>query len=177
MNPEIVVSFDAHGLAVQLATYSLFSLGSGFKVQQFILSAIIVSLAVGRLIFECFRLISNRSCGAVLMWLPKLTLYILSILFVVPISGPSHCITYWQWTLGVIAMFFGWTVMIKYAAGCPFTGIYVLMLFKMFNTFIKVALLAVIMVIAFGLSFFMIFFEPGFSVSKSKMEQERKAWE
>ena len=98
-------------------------------------------------------------------WLNKILLYATSIAFVVSFMGSCcHCITSWQWQLGVLALFLGWTNLVIYASKFPLMGIYVIMLARVFYTFLKVVLLASILVIAFGLSFYMAFYDPDFDV-------------
>ncbi len=126
----------------------------------------IIVLGVGRHIFETSQLLSVYNFSVLLDWLNKILLYGMSIAFVVSFTGQCQCISPWQWELGVLALLQGWINLVLLAAEFPLTGIYVIMLIRVLYTFLKVSLLALVLVIAFGLSFYMAFHEPGFLVSK-----------
>ena len=62
-------------------------------------------------------------------------------------------------------MFLGWLDLIIFIRKLPLTGIYVLMFIDIFYTFCRLFFLSLLLVIAFGLAFYMSFNEPLLSVS------------
>ena len=95
----------------------------------------------------------------------EITLYISSIIFVFVFRTPCLHIYHWQWQFGVLAVFLGWLVVISFLQKWPSTGIYVIAFLTTMKSFLKVAFLAVLLVITFALPFYMQFFEPGKTVS------------
>ena len=95
----------------------------------------------------------------------EITLYISSIIFVSAFRTPCLHIHHWQWQFGVLAVFLGWLVLITFLQKWPSTGIYVIAFLTTMKSFLKVAFLAVLLVITFALPFYMQFFEPGKTVS------------
>ena len=61
--------------------------------------------------------------------------------------------------------FLGWIGLISFLQKWPVTGIYVLMFINIIQSFLKIAFLALLLVIAFALAFYMLFFEPDEIVS------------
>ncbi len=135
------------------------------SVGSLILAILTIVVGVGCHLFDTSQLLSTRSLYILFDWLNKLLFYTMSIAFVVSFKGNCWCVTSWQWELGVLAMFQGWLNLIVYASKFPLIGIYVIMLARVFYTFLKVVLLASFLVIAFGLSFYMAFYDPEIKVN------------
>ena len=95
----------------------------------------------------------------------EITLFILSIIFVSVFRTTCMCSQEWQWQLGVVVIFFAWIDLIVICAKSPSIGIYIIMFGKIFLTFLKAVILPVLLVIMFGLTFYMTFSEPQFQVS------------
>ena len=95
----------------------------------------------------------------------QISLYILSILFLSVFRTTCLCPQVWQWQVGVMAIFLAWFSVILRCAAFPSIGIYVIMFRKIFGTFLKVLLLAMLLVATFGLTFHMTFSEPQYQVS------------
>ena len=93
-------------------------------------------------------------------------LYIFSIIFVAVRPHFDH----WIWQLGVLAIFQGWIVLIAYLQQWPCTGVYVLMLVHIIKSFLKVSFLALLLVVAFALTFYMQFFQHKEMVSQLSFE-------
>ena len=91
----------------------------------------------------------------------EISLYVSSIIFAFVFTTPCLHIYHWQWQFGVLAVFLGWIVLITFLQKWPRTGIYVIVFLKTMESFLNVAFLAVLLVIAFALPFYMQFFEPG----------------
>ena len=94
----------------------------------------------------------------------EIILYFSSIMFAFVFTTPCLHVHHWQWQFGVLAVFLGWTVLIAFLQKWPPTGIYIIAFLTTMKSFLKVALLAVFLVIAFALPFYMQFFEPGKTV-------------
>ena len=97
-------------------------------------------------------------------WL-EILLYMCSIIFTFVFATPCLCVYNWQWQIGVISVFLGWIGLISFLQKWPVTGIYVLMFINIIQSFLKITFLALLLVIAFALAFYMLFFEPDEIVS------------
>ena len=134
-----------------------------FKPNSNFASTIATLLAVIKLAWELFKL--RHLLDYLSSWVKwvKAPLYLFSIIFVA--VGPHF--DHWSWQLGVVAIFLGWIVLIGYLQEWAFTGVYVLMLVHIIKSFLKVAFLAFLLVFAFGLTFYMQFFQLNEMVSKT----------
>jgi len=80
-------------------------------------------------------------------------------------ATPCLCLYNWQWQVGVIAILLSWIGLVSFLQKWPVTGVYILMFINTIQSFLKIGFLAVLLVIAFGLAFYMLFFEPDEMVS------------
>ena len=87
----------------------------------------------------------------------EIILFICSIVFVWVFHADCLCPLTWQWQIGVVAVFLGWIDLIS---KFPLTGIYVLMFVKILYTFLKMLIVSILLVLAFGLTFYLAFGEP-----------------
>ena len=92
-------------------------------------------------------------------WL-EVPLYLCSIVFTYVFATPCLCVYSWQWQIGVVAVFLAWIVLISFFQKWPLTGVYVLMFVNVIGSFRKVVFLAVLLIIAFALAFYMLLFDP-----------------
>ena len=129
-------------------------------------STIAFLLAVIKLALELFKL--RHSLDYLRHWNKRMetVLYIFSIIFVA--VGPHF--DHWIWQLGVLAIFQGGIVLIGYLQQWPCTGVYVLMLVHIIKSFLKVSFLALLLVVAFALTFYMQFFQHKEMVSQPSFE-------
>ena len=97
-------------------------------------------------------------------WL-EVPLYLSSIIFTAVFATPCLCVANWQWQVGVTAVFLGWTTLLFFLQKWPVMGVYVLMIANIIQTFLKAGVLALLLVIAFALAFYMLFFEADEMVS------------
>ena len=97
-------------------------------------------------------------------WL-ELPLYLCSIIFTSVFATPCLCVYNWQWQFGVVAVFLSWIGLISFLQKWHVTGVYILMFKNIILSFMKIAFLALLLVIAFALAFYMLFFEPDEMVS------------
>uniref|UniRef100_A0A1X7TN60 Uncharacterized protein n=1 Tax=Amphimedon queenslandica TaxID=400682 RepID=A0A1X7TN60_AMPQE len=90
----------------------------------------------------------------------EVPLFIFTIMFASVHSNQCYCTHSWQWQIGVIAVFFSWIALIFSIRKLPVVGIYVVMFIKIFNNFIKVVVLALLLILAFAVPFYMMFYDP-----------------
>jgi len=87
-------------------------------------------------------------------------MFVFAIAFAAVLNFPCPCITNGQWQVGVLAVFLGWINMITFIKLVPRLGVYVLMFLNVIYSFLKMFLLGLLLVIAFGLAFYMLFRNP-----------------
>ena len=136
--------------------------------QRFTFTAAIfvVLLALTRLIIEVFQMYHHdvHYFTDPVNWM-ELFMAMFAIIFVWVFNTDCLCTYYWQWQIGTIAVLLAWFDFIIFVQKLPTVGIYVAMLRNILWSFIKTLPLAVMLVIAFALGFFMLFSEPGNLVS------------
>ena len=71
-----------------------------------------------------------------------------------------YCERNWQWQVGVVAVFLAWINLVIFAEKIPLTGLYVVMFLNIFYTFMRMVILAFLLVISFALAFYMLFYDP-----------------
>ena len=138
-------------------------LGIGTARLSFIyISAVIILIsALCRLVLEVMQFISQFP-GYMLDWINwvEVVLFVSSILFVWVFHNQCVCPMTWQWQIGVVAVFLGWVDLIVFISKFPVTGTYVLMFVKIFYTFFRMLILSILLVVAFGLTFYLAFTQP-----------------
>ncbi|KAK6188192.1 hypothetical protein SNE40_004425 [Patella caerulea] len=102
-------------------------------------------------------------------------LYLLTLFFLAPfLLGYSF---HWQWEIGTLAVFTAWFNCLVFLQRFDFFGIYVVMFLEILKTLIQVICVFSILIIAFGLSFFillsreqsMAYSTPGLSLFRTVM--------
>lgn len=114
-----------------------------------------------RTICETFRKVNwkefvPRTLYETIQFLP----YIFSIAFAAIPSTSCPCISKGQWQIGAIALFLAWVNAVTFIKLVPRLGVYVLMFQKVICSFLKMFFLGMLLVVAFGLTFHMLFREP-----------------
>ena len=127
----------------------------------------VVILSLCRLVLEGIQFITQRS-RYILDWVNwmEIVIFVCSIIFVWIFHVDCLCPLTWQWQIGVVAVFLGWVGLIVFISKFPLTGIYVLMFVKILYTFLKMLILSVLLVLAFGLTFYLAFKQPEILVYK-----------
>ena len=94
--------------------------------------------------------------------LVRFLIFVFAIAFANVFKGPCQipCVTNGQWQIGVLAVFLGWINMISFIKMIPRLGVYVLMFQNVIFSFLKIILLGIFLIIAFGLAFYMLFGIP-----------------
>lgn len=151
-------------------------------------AAVITVLAIIRLLMELYQFLPVRvdfknisctlkslrkSCTLKIYWeywldptnYLEIFLYISSMVFVAVFKNMCTCPSRWQWQIGTLAVFLSWVDLLLFLNTLPGIGIYVGMMIKIVERFLKVSILALLLTLAFGIAFFMTFFEPNIPVS------------
>ena len=99
-------------------------------------------------------------------WL-ELFLYSLTLIFMSSLGGTCVCPKPWQWQIGALAVFLAWIHLSIFVKKLPLFGLYIIMFEGIVITFVKIAIPALLLVLAFSMAFYMMFFVPGplFAVS------------
>ena len=127
----------------------------------YISAIVVVILSLFRLFLEGIELVTQR-WRYLLDWVNwmEIVLFLSSIIYVWVFHVDCLCPLTWQWQIGVVAVFLGWIDLIVFISKFPFTGIYVLMLVKILYTFLRMLILSVLLVLGFGLTFYLAFTQP-----------------
>jgi len=125
-----------------------------------------LTFAVIRLVVEIFQLVQLRQ-DYFLDWVNyfEVPLFLFSIIFCSVFITDCLCPLNFQWQFGTIAVLLGWLNLVFFIRNLPRIGIYVGMLLHICRTFLKMAVLALLLVVGFSLAFYMAFFDPTFRVS------------
>ena len=89
----------------------------------------------------------------------ELFVYVSSLIFVSHFGANCWCPKNWQWQLGSLCVFFAWINFILFLKKVAHLGVYVLMFITIFRTFLKFAVIAILFVFAFCLSFYMVLYK------------------
>ena len=134
---------------------------NGQRYVVVVFGVLVIMLSIVRLCFEAFQLI-HLHLHYFLDWnnYMELILYCGSIFFAFIFTTECFCPKSWQWQIGAVCVFLAWIDMISVLQMFPFIGIYVVMFEAIVKNFIKVAVLAIFLVLSFAFSFYMLFNVP-----------------
>lgn len=99
----------------------------------------------------------------------QLLLFTLSTVFASATFAVVHlhdnsCPYDWQWQIGVIATLLTWIEFMVLSIQFRVIGVYVLMFVKVLQTLAELALVAFLLIIAFGLTFYLLLYNPLYMV-------------
>ena len=81
--------------------------------------------------------------------------------FLFDVSGSRcFCPTRREWEAGIVSLSLTWIVLIVWLQTMHWIGIYVTIMLKIIYSFTKVATFGLLLIVAFGLSFYMLFYRP-----------------
>lgn len=122
---------------------------------------VVIIFALIKLVFEAFQLweATYRYFLDYVNYI-ELVLFIGSIMFAFVYATDCYCPTGWQWQLGALCVFLGWIDFVIIIRKFPVTGIYVVMFMNIFIIFTKMAFLALMLILSFAFSFYMLFHQP-----------------
>ena len=87
----------------------------------------------------------------------QLILYALIIIFIYGFDHDCWCSTPWQWQIGAFAVFLSWLNFIFSLKYMPYIDIPIIMFLSICWTFLKLILLPILLILAFGIPFYMVF--------------------
>ena len=120
-----------------------------------ICSAFIIFQCIVRILMEIYQIIHHlRDYFLHYINYLESILYVATILFVS--NFQLHCLPSWQWQLGALCIFLSWINFILFLSEQPVVGIYVVMFQDIIKTFLHMAPMAILLVLAFGQPFFML---------------------
>ena len=125
------------------------------KNRLIVCSIIIILNCVARIIIEIGQIIHHRG-EYFLQYINYLEgfLYVATIIFVS--NFQLQCLPSWQWQLGAMCIFLSWINFIIFLSQQPIVGIYVVMFQDIIKTFLRMAPMATLLILAFGQPFFML---------------------
>ena len=99
-------------------------------------------------------------------WL-ELFLYSFTLIFMSSLRRSCVCPKPWQWQIGALAVFLAWIHLSIFVRKLPQFGLYIIMFEDIVLTFVKIAIPALLLVLAFSMAFYMMFSVPSilFAVS------------
>lgn len=138
---------------------------TGNDMSVFAISVAVILSAAFRLLLEIPQVfvLKYRYLLEISNWM-EVVLFVLSIMFAWVFGSPCLCPRGWQWQIGTIAVFLAWIDLMLFFDKFPWIGIYVLMFVKVVSTFIKALFVSSLLVIAFALTLYMLFYEPSIRV-------------
>ena len=107
----------------------------------------------------------------------QLALYCSTIIFIHGFDNECWCSTNLQWQIGAIAVFLSWFNLIFILKYMPYTAITLNMFRNFYVTFLKLIYLPLMLILAFGISFYMVFvgthaaFEVSFYYRRSELQK------
>ena len=147
-----------HDNATDIVEYLLSDVVDGLqrdKNSLIICSVIIILNCAARIIIEIFQIFHHRQ-----EYFLEFINYMEGILYVATIVFVSNfqlqCLQSWQWQLGALCIFLSWINFILFLSQQPIVGIYVVMFQDIIKTFLHMAPMAILLVLAFGQPFFML---------------------
>lgn len=77
----------------------------------------------------------------------------------------NYCVSNGLWQTGAISVFLGWMVFVLFISKFPIFGIYIIILTRIFVTYLQMIILMSLMIVGFGITFFLIFYDITLMVS------------
>jgi len=87
----------------------------------------------------------------------QLSLYLLTLIFVSGFGNYCWCAPNWQWQVGAFSVFLAWFNFILILKDMPCTAIPINMFITICITFLKLIHLPILLVLSFGIPFYMVF--------------------
>ena len=108
------------------------------------------------------------------IWSPinwiEIPLFALSAIFSVTVTVSINfekplCPVAWQWQIGVVMLWLSWIEFIFLSTQFKLIGVHALMFFRVLKTIIKFVPLALLLIVAFGLTFHFLLYKPDLKVN------------
>ena len=96
----------------------------------------------------------------------EVPLFVLSIIFssAVLSNYTTFCLSAWQWQIGVAVLWLSWIEFIFLSTQFQLIGVHALMFIRVLKTIVKFIPLALLLIIAFGLTFHFLLYQPDLMV-------------
>ena len=98
----------------------------------------------------------------------EVPLFMLSLIFAAVVIhsryGMSFCLITWQWQIGVIVIWLSWIEFIFLSTQFRLIGVHALMFIRVLKTILKFIPLALLLILAFGLTFHFLLYQPELKV-------------
>ncbi|XP_063676952.1 transient receptor potential cation channel subfamily A member 1-like [Bolinopsis microptera] len=141
------------------------------SVWVFISGLITIVSSVIRLIIEFLQLVYQRHKYISIQNFVELALFALSIFFTVNVFYPEKIISETEWQIGVFCLLVAWMNFMMFLI--PGIGIYIVMFVEVLQTFLKIMVVLILFIVAFGLTFNMVMVQfpsysnPGYSIMRT----------
>ena len=121
---------------------------------------LILLFAIIQLLMELYQLYIKKVIGYFRNWVNWVEIAhgIASIIFVVGVDKQSCFCP--EWEAGIVSMALTWVLLVVMLKTMHLIGIYVTMMLKIIQSFLKVAIFGILLVVGFGLSFYLLFYQP-----------------
>ena len=96
----------------------------------------------------------------------EIPLYTLAIYFSLSFYAECLCPTHGAWQVGIVTILFAWVNLLNFFNKWPLLGKYIAMFQAILVRFLKVLIIAVVLLAAFSLAFYMALHEPELPVSE-----------
>ena len=116
-----------------------------------------------RALFEAYQLYNQKVVNYVLSWENWLEVAqcLSTTIFLFLVTGDEcYCASTLEWQAGIVSLALSSLVLILWTETAPWIGIYVIIMKKIVYSFLKVAIFGLLLIIAFGLAFYMLFYRP-----------------
>ena len=134
-----------------------------------------------QLVISLYQACSSLSCGTQFGWdlfgavkeinyfwdlinWVEVPLFMLSIIFSSVVLNKQFCLLAWQWQIGVAVLWLSWIEFIFLSTQFQLIGVHALMFIRVLKTIVKFIPLALLLIIAFGLTFHFLLYQPEFMV-------------
>ena len=143
----------------------MIGLSSNRQGSIYFTASIVIILALFRLFLEMYQMIS-QGLRYLLDWVNWMEwfLFVCTVIFASVFHADCLCVRDWQWQIGIVAVFLGWIELMFFLSKLPLIGIYVVMFLEILKTVLKIIIFSFLLLVAFGLAFYMAFFEPNITV-------------
>ncbi len=112
---------------------------------------------------ELLQLYSRKVVGYFNDWVNwfEFAEYVSVIIFLVNVERREcFCSQTWEWEVGVVSLALSWVVLIVWLQAMHWMGIYVTIMIRIIVSFARVAVFGVLLVVGFGLTFYLLFYQP-----------------
>ena len=122
-----------------------------------------LSLVAIRTLLELYQLYSQKVIGYLRSWgnWIELSQCISITIFLFDLSHKNcFCSSKQEWEAGIVSLALTWVVLLVWLQTMHWIGLYVTIMVKIIFSFVKVAGFGLLLIVAFGLSFYMLFYRP-----------------